>query len=125
MLIYGRLYGILARTVYPVIPQLIKRPLDCLPPGGILKTVNSLYSKRRYEEWSVTILSWPDLFEKAYPPSCLRLTKNLKNIVPRADKIDTDKHIGRVQVPLLLRLRPFIVIDIKLRIYQFDMIVTL
>ena len=48
-----------------------------------------------------------------------------KYSTPRADKIDTDKHIGRVQVPLLLRLRPFIVIDIKLRIYQFDMIVTL
>ena len=52
---------------------------------------------------------------------CLRLTKNLPNIVPLADKIDTDKGIGRMQ----LRLRPFIVIDINLRNYQFDMIATL
>ena len=70
-------------------------------------------------------LSWPHCFEKAYPPSCLRLTKNLPNIVPLVYKIDTDKDIGRVQVPLLLRLRPFIVIDIKLTNYQIDMIVTL
>ena len=69
-------------------------------------------------------LSLPYFFEKAYPPSCLRLTKNLPNIVPLVDKIDTDKDIGRVQVPLLLRLRPFIVIDIKMTNYQFDMIVT-
>ena len=103
----------------------IKRPLDCLPPGGILKIVNSLNSKRHYKEWSLTFLSWPDFFEKAYPPSCLRLTKNLPNIVPLTDTIDTDKDIGRVQVPLLLRLQPFIVIDIKLRNYQFDMIVSL
>ena len=52
---------------------------------------------------------------------CLRLTKNLPNLIPLADKIDTDKDIGRMQV----RLRPFIVIDIKLRNYQFDMIATL
>ena len=69
--------------------------------------------------WSITFLSWPDFFEKAYSPSCLRLTKNLPNVV------DTDKDIGRMQVPLLLRLRLFIVIDIKLRNYQINMIVTL
>ena len=68
-----------------------KRPLDCLPPGGILKIVDSLNSKRRYEEWSITFLSRSDFSEKAYPPSCLRLTKNLPNIVPLADKIDTNK----------------------------------
>ena len=55
----------------------------------------------------------------------LRLTKIVPNIVPLADKIDTDKDIGHVKVPLLLRLWPFIVIDIKLRNYQFAMIVTL
>ena len=70
------------------------------------------------------VLSWPNFFEKAYPPSRLRLTKNLPYIVPLADTIDTDKDINRVQVPLSLRLRPFIVIDIKLRNYQFDMIIT-
>ena len=70
-------------------------------------------------------LSWPHFFEKAYPPSRLKLTKNLPNIVPLAYKIDTDKDIGHVQVPLLLRLRPFIVIDIKLTNYQIDMLVTL
>ena len=75
--------------------------------------------------WSITFLSWPDFFEKAHSPSCLRLTKNIANVVPLADKIDTDKDIGRMQVPLLLRLRLFIVIDIKLRNYQFNMIVKL
>ena len=70
------------------------------------------------------VLSWSNFFEKAYPPSCLRLTKNLPNIVPLADKIVTDKDIDRVQVPLSLGLRPFSVIDIKLRNYQFDMIIT-
>ena len=55
----------------------------------------------------------------------LRLAKIVLDIVPLADKIDTDKDIGHVLVPLLLRLWPFIVIDIKLRNYEFDMIVTL
>lgn len=55
----------------------------------------------------------------------LRLTKIVPNIVPLADKMNTDKDIGHVQVPLLLRLWPFIVIDIKFRNYQFDMIITL
>ena len=54
-------------------------------------------SKRGYEEWSIiTFLSWSDFFEKSISSLLLRLAKIVLNIVPLADKIDTDKDIGHV-----------------------------
>ena len=117
MLIYGQLYGILGQTINTITPQLIKkRPLDC-----ILKIVNLRNKKGAPRSGQLCFLSRPD----SYSPSNLRLTKNLPNIVLLVDKIDKYKHIGHMQVPLLLRLWLFTLIDIKLRNYNSYLIIVI
>ena len=67
----------------------------------------------------MTVIYRPRLKACGYPPSYLRLSKHLPNTAPFANKFDTDTNIGHMQVPLSLRLWPFIGINFKLNNNQF------
>ena len=101
-------------SIYLITPQLIKKKTTRLPHTRWYSQNCSFTEFKKVLRGVVNyvfILAW--FLWNSISSLLLGLTKIVSNIVPLADKIDTDKDIGHVKVPLLLRLWPLWIVSYK------------